>query len=403
MNARRFFPLALAATLLVPQHSAGQCMVCPCPVGTAFTYQGFLTCTNNAGNPVIVDGDYGLQFALFNCNVGDAPVGPILTFDGVGANPPLIEVTDGHFSVQLDFGNVYDGNQRWLEITILTAPGPCVGANVILTPRRELTAGPYAIFAPNPVGNTLDQAYDQGGAGAGRTITADVGAVNIAGANGLTVAGPIQSGNSIIIDGSTDTITAMSGTISFGNENLTTAGEIISTGGGFRFPDATVQTTAANAGSAVPVRGIIMWSGSIDEIPTGWALCDGENETPDLRNRFILGTATGEEPGATGGTANHTHTLSGSFGGSHSHLTASGVNNGNNQFVRANPWGTGNVNSNAEVFIFFDGVYDNANPSSSYQAYRTSPTSHSHSFDADTQSHIPTFFKLAFIMKRSSE
>ena len=42
-------------------------------------------------------------------------------------------------------------------------------------------------------GNTLDQAYDQGGAGAGRTITADNGAVNIAGTDGLTVSGTISA------------------------------------------------------------------------------------------------------------------------------------------------------------------------------------------------------------------
>ena len=43
-------------------------------------------------------------------------------------------------------------------------------------------------------GNTLDEAYDQGGAGAGRTITADAGAVNIDGPNGLTVNGNVGIG-----------------------------------------------------------------------------------------------------------------------------------------------------------------------------------------------------------------
>jgi len=55
-------------------------------------------------------------------------------------------------------------------------------------------------------GTTLDQAYDQGGAGAGRTITADAGPVEIAGPDGLTVAGTIKSGSSIIIDGTANTI-----------------------------------------------------------------------------------------------------------------------------------------------------------------------------------------------------
>lgn len=34
---------------------------------------------------------------------------------------------------------------------------------------------------------------------------------------------------------------------------------------------------------------ILMWKGSIASIPTGWALCDGNNDTPDLRDRFIVG------------------------------------------------------------------------------------------------------------------
>ncbi len=32
-----------------------------------------------------------------------------------------------------------------------------------------------------------------------------------------------------------------------------------------------------------------MWSGSTANIPSGWALCDGNNGTPDLRGRFIVG------------------------------------------------------------------------------------------------------------------
>jgi hypothetical protein len=39
----------------------------------------------------------------------------------------------------------------------------------------------------------------------------------------------------------------------------------------------------------VPKGTVAMWSGSIATIPTGWALCDGSNGTPDLRNRFVVG------------------------------------------------------------------------------------------------------------------
>jgi len=39
----------------------------------------------------------------------------------------------------------------------------------------------------------------------------------------------------------------------------------------------------------IPIGGIIMWSGNIGSIPSGWALCDGNNGTPNLKDRFIAG------------------------------------------------------------------------------------------------------------------
>lgn len=45
---------------------------------------------------------------------------------------------------------------------------------------------------------------------------------------------------------------------------------------------------AVNLTSVMPSGGIIMWSGLIANIPSGWFLCNGSNGTPDLRNRFIV-------------------------------------------------------------------------------------------------------------------
>lgn len=42
-------------------------------------------------------------------------------------------------------------------------------------------------------------------------------------------------------------------------------------------------------GSGVPSGVILLWSGTIATIPQGWALCDGTNGTPDLRDRFVVG------------------------------------------------------------------------------------------------------------------
>jgi len=82
-------------------------------------------------------------------------------------------------------------------------------------------------------------------------------------------------------------------------------------------------STTPTWGSGFPSGGIIMWSGTIATIPSGWLLCNGSSGTPDLRNRFVIGafqdttgvaytTVTGADT-QTGGskdaiTVSHTHT-----------------------------------------------------------------------------------------------
>ena len=50
----------------------------------------------------------------------------------------------------------------------------------------------------------------------------------------------------------------------------------------------------------MPVGGVIMWSGLISNIPERWALCDGKNGTPDLRNRFVVGAGGDYAIGSSG-------------------------------------------------------------------------------------------------------
>lgn len=61
-----------------------------------------------------------------------------------------------------------------------------------------------------------------------------------------------------------------------------TDGQVLTTKGAAANPEwATVD--------AIPTGIICMWSGTISTVPTGWYLCDGDNSTPDLRDRFIVG------------------------------------------------------------------------------------------------------------------
>ena len=52
---------------------------------------------------------------------------------------------------------------------------------------------------------------------------------------------------------------------------------------------------------SIPTGAIILWSGASNAIPTGFVLCDGNNGTPDLRDRFIVGAGSTYSKGDTGG------------------------------------------------------------------------------------------------------
>ncbi len=49
-----------------------------------------------------------------------------------------------------------------------------------------------------------------------------------------------------------------------------------------------------------PIGTIVIWSGTIDNIPSSWALCDGQDGRPDLRNKFVVGAGDRYTAGTTG-------------------------------------------------------------------------------------------------------
>ena len=69
------------------------------------------------------------------------------------------------------------------------------------------------------------------------------------------------------------------------------------------------------SGGGVPSGVIAVWHGTLATIPAGWVLCDGNNSTPNLLDRFIESVPDAvTDPGATGGadaktTSGYTHDL----------------------------------------------------------------------------------------------
>ena len=78
----------------------------------------------------------------------------------------------------------------------------------------------------------------------------------------------------------------------------------------------------ADVSSIIPSGIIVAWSGNESNIPSGWVLCNGQNNTPDLRGRFILGVSDSHTVNSTGGE--ETHTLSVNEMPRHNHTITAG-------------------------------------------------------------------------------
>lgn len=68
-----------------------------------------------------------------------------------------------------------------------------------------------------------------------------------------------------------------------------------------------IKNEIKNLQDSMPVGSIIMYNGKAEEIPSGWAICNGENGTPNLLDRFILASTY---CGGTGGNSQITLSVS---------------------------------------------------------------------------------------------
>jgi hypothetical protein len=150
--------------------------------------------------------------------------------------------------------------------------------------------------------------------------------------------------------------------------------------------DSTKLATTAFVRDIIPTGVIVMWSGSIASIPTGWLICDGSNSTPDLRNRFIVGAGSTYSVAGTGGTADaivvsHTHTATVTDPGhSHTYSPHYRSTTNNNQYG-----GDG-------------GSYVNASTSTATATTGIS-VSNSNTGSSGTNANLPPYYALAYIMK----
>lgn len=216
-------------------------------------YQGRVN--DGAGQP-LATGNYTIEFRVYDDPVLAEPVnlvwGPFI-LDGATAegHGPAVSIINGRFNVILGPGDTASRSIRNAFAGENRFLELRVNGGSPILPRQQFLSTPYAIKAHGVISD-----------------------LNIPGT--LTVTGAAQVQGNLNVEGQ---ITGSSGNTTF---------------------------------HMVPRGGIILWSGAITNVPSGWALCDGANGTPDLRDRFVIGHSASAADGLigeTGGTTNHFHVV----------------------------------------------------------------------------------------------
>ena len=144
----------------------------------------------------------------------------------------------------------------------------------------------------------------------------------------------------------------------------------------------------------VPKGSILMWSGSVDAIPNGWALCDGNNGTPNLKGKFILSTDNDQyNIGDTGGSDTHQHNVT--VGDTTLTLNQIPSHAHHSQIHLFNQW---SKSGGSDKFLL-----QNGSNCGSHTTYGTNSVGggqpHSHSGTCSNVSNIPPYIVLGYIMK----
>ena len=247
----------------------------PEPAVFGFAYQGALRDAQGHALPSL---EHTVEFRLYSQAAGGEPLW--------GRSHAVTLDTNGLFNVALSdsAGGAIEGvvSNGLVSALAVNAGSPLylglmvAGSGAEISPRQKILAVPFATYA-------ADTSAASGNLAVARRVSAST--ANVAGETDVPSAAITSAAEA-------GSLSSAGGTSVGGN--LSVAGSISGFG-------------------AFPIGAIVLWSGSIDTIPDGWALCNGNTvngrKTPDLRDRFVPGAGGGYAVGAKGGEASHQLTV----------------------------------------------------------------------------------------------
>lgn len=223
----------------------------------SFSYSGQLR--DEHGGPV-EKLSQNIEFKLYNVATGGSALW--------AQSMAIMLDTNGYFSVELSDGcgsKVGTIPDTGLDSVLANNGSLFIGLKVVgssgeIEPRQRLLAVPSAIFAQDV--KEAKQSF---------TV------------KGLATFNEVQIG-----DGINGVTLSTNGTIKA--KTLELDGQINANGASMKVGSIDVTGAIKKDGKELLPKGVIvMWSGSTNSIPTGWALCDGNNGTPNLKDRFVVG------------------------------------------------------------------------------------------------------------------
>tara|TARA_B110000438_G_scaffold184829_1_gene176540 strand:+ start:851 stop:2008 length:1158 start_codon:yes stop_codon:yes gene_type:complete len=249
-------------------------------------YQGYLV--DSDGNPLgsTQDGtkyvsdptNFKVQFKIYEEQTGE---------NEKWSETQVVTVDIGYFNVYMGEVNpitssVFDGNapdQRYVGITVDLDNDDSFSDETEIAPRLRLLSAPYAMLSERAI--TAEKLLN------GAKAEGDLEVVGKS-----TLANVEASGTLTVTDKTTLDNTDIEG-------NLDVTGNLIVAGSttlvDVSAPTGTITAKKFVGNGTIPIGGIIMWSGTTANVPSGWAICDGNGNTsagqniPNLSDRFVVG------------------------------------------------------------------------------------------------------------------